>query len=47
MIENKQASEDYINWRNSTSFLYDSLIAHGLVWPSLTVQWVPDEQKYI
>lgn len=28
----------------STPFLYDTVITHALTWPSLTCQWLPDEQ---
>lgn len=28
----------------STPFLYDTVITHALVWPSLTCQWLPDKE---
>jgi hypothetical protein len=30
--------------RSSTPFLYDTVITHALVWPSLTCQWLPDKE---
>lgn len=32
----------YRYWKKNTPFLYDYLVTHPLVWPSLTVQFFPD-----
>lgn len=32
---------EYRAWRLNTPFLYDNIIAHGLRWPSATVEWIP------
>ncbi len=34
--------EEYKVWRKNAPYLYDSLLTHGLDWPSLTTQWMPD-----
>lgn len=31
----------------STPFLYDTVITHALTWPSLTCQWLPDENTWV
>lgn len=34
--------EDFMVWKKNTPFLYDFVISHALVWPSLTVQFLPN-----
>jgi histone-binding protein RBBP4 len=44
-VEDKLISEEYRVWKKNTPFLYDFILTHALDWPSLTVQWLPDEGK--
>ncbi|XP_010266834.1 PREDICTED: WD-40 repeat-containing protein MSI2-like [Nelumbo nucifera] len=37
----EQVAEEFSVWKKNTPFLYDLVISHALVWPSLTVQWLP------
>ena len=39
--EDVAIAEDYRAWKKNSAFLYDFILARGLVWPSLTVQWLP------
>ncbi|KAI9323729.1 WD40-repeat-containing domain protein [Dichotomocladium elegans] len=39
-------SEDYRTWKKNTPFLYDLLVTQGLEWPSLTIQWFPDVERW-
>lgn len=39
-------NEEYKIWKKNTPFLYDMVMTHALEWPSLTVQWLPDVQRY-
>ena len=32
-------------WKKSTPLLYDLVVTHTLVWPGLTVQWLPDVRR--
>ena len=34
--------EEYRAWKKNTPFLYDMIMTHSLVWPSLTVEWTKD-----
>ncbi|CAK8578528.1 unnamed protein product [Lathyrus sativus] len=38
-IENEL--EEFSVWKRNTPILYDLLISHPLLWPSLIVQWIP------
>ncbi|KAI8373008.1 WD40-repeat-containing domain protein [Radiomyces spectabilis] len=40
-----RVNEEYRLWKKNSPFLYDTLISHSLVWPSLTCQWFPDVEK--
>ncbi len=42
----EQANIEYLVWRNNVCFLYDTLIEDTLVWPSLTVAWLPGVESY-
>ena len=44
-LEDKFINEQYKNWRVNSPYLYDVLMSHALEWPSLTVQWLPDEDE--
>lgn len=39
----KEDEEDFMVWKKNTPFLYDFVISHALVWPSLTVQFLPND----
>lgn len=37
-----QTSDDeYRIWKKNAPFFYDTLFTHALVWPTLTVEWLP------
>ena len=36
--------QEFSIWKKNTPFLYDLMMAHGLIWPSLTVEWLPGSQ---
>eukprot|EP00286_Rhodomonas_abbreviata_P007315 CAMPEP_0181341408 /NCGR_PEP_ID=MMETSP1101-20121128/30396_1 /TAXON_ID=46948 /ORGANISM="Rhodomonas abbreviata, Strain Caron Lab Isolate" /LENGTH=422 /DNA_ID=CAMNT_0023452687 /DNA_START=22 /DNA_END=1290 /DNA_ORIENTATION=+ len=42
-LEDKFINEQYKNWKVNSPYLYDVVMSHALEWPSLTVQWLPDE----
>jgi len=42
-LEEKIVNENYKIWKKNVPFLYDMVVTHSLEWPSLTVQWLPDE----
>ncbi|KAJ3693146.1 hypothetical protein LUZ60_012241 [Juncus effusus] len=39
--ETPESGQEYQIWKKNTPFLYDLVISHALLWPSLTVQWAP------
>ncbi len=39
-------AEEYRAWKKNSAFLYDFILVRGLVWPSLTVQWLPLIETY-
>ena len=41
----QQGNEEYKIWKKNTPFLYDLVLTHALEWPSLTLQWLPDNRK--
>uniref|UniRef100_A0AAQ4NTK8 Histone-binding protein RBBP4-like N-terminal domain-containing protein n=1 Tax=Gasterosteus aculeatus aculeatus TaxID=481459 RepID=A0AAQ4NTK8_GASAC len=41
-VEERVINEEYKIWKKNTPFLYDLVMTHALEWPSLTVQWLPD-----
>lgn len=43
----KEINEEYKIWKKNTPFLYDLVVTHALLWPSLTVQWLPYKQEYV
>ena len=43
--EEKIINEEYKIWKKNAPFLYDLVVTHALVWPTLTVQWFPDVEK--
>ncbi|XP_049851795.1 histone-binding protein RBBP4-like [Schistocerca gregaria] len=40
----KLINEEYKIWKKNAPFLYDLVLSHALLWPSLTVQWFPDKR---
>jgi histone-binding protein RBBP4 len=46
-LEEKVINEEYKIWKKHTPFLYDLILTHALVWPSLTVQWFPDRKACV
>jgi histone-binding protein RBBP4 len=42
-LEEKIINENYKIWKKNVPFLYDMVVTHALEWPSLTVQWLPDQ----
>jgi histone-binding protein RBBP4 len=40
-IEDMETNEEYRIWKKNVPYLYDTVIIKALVWPSLTVQWLP------
>ncbi|EGR34820.1 retinoblastoma binding protein 4, putative [Ichthyophthirius multifiliis] len=42
--DNQQINEEYKIWKRNTPFLYDNLLTHELEWPSMSIQWFPDNQ---
>lgn len=36
-------NEEYRVWKKNAPFLYDVMITHALEWPSLTVEWLPND----
>lgn len=45
-MQEKIINEEYKIWKKNTPFLYDLVVTHALEWPSLTVEWLPDVEKY-
>lgn len=45
VIEEKVINEEYKVWKKNSPFLYDLVITHALMWPTLTVQWLPDIER--
>ena len=43
-MEQKRINEEYKIWKKNVPFLYDTLYARALKWPTLTAQWLPDVQ---
>ncbi len=41
--EEPVVSEEYRIWKKNAPFLYDVLMTHSLEWPSLTVEWLPND----
>jgi len=33
---------EYLQWRENACYLYDFISLHALMWPSYTVQWLPN-----
>ena len=44
-LEDKLVNEEYKVWKKNSPFLYDLVMTHSLLWPSLTVQWLPDSSR--
>jgi len=44
IAQEKVVNEEYKVWKKNSPFLYDLVVTHALMWPTLTVQWFPDVQ---
>lgn len=40
-------NEEYKIWKKNTPFLYDLVLTHALVWPSLTVEWLSRKHRCV
>ncbi|KAJ3383512.1 retinoblastoma binding protein [Lobulomyces angularis] len=45
IAQEKNINEEYKIWKKNSPFLYDLVVTHALMWPTLTVQWLPDIEK--
>ena len=43
--DEKIINEEYKIWKKNAPFLYDLVVTHALVWPTLSVQWFPDVES--
>ena len=43
--EEKLINEEYKIWKKNSPFLYDLVLTHALEWPTLTVEWFPDQSE--
>ncbi|KAI9720309.1 MAG: Histone acetyltransferase type B subunit 2 [Chrysothrix sp. TS-e1954] len=41
---NKIINEEYKNWKKHAIYLYDIMLTRALTWPTLTLQWFPDQR---
>lgn len=41
LTEEDVVAEEYRTWKKNSAFFYDFILTRGLVWPSLTIQWLP------
>ncbi|KAL0227925.1 hypothetical protein RCL1_004068 [Eukaryota sp. TZLM3-RCL] len=41
--EDFTVAEEYKLWKKNTPYLYDTVITHALEWPSLTIEWLPEQ----
>ena len=39
--EPSEVADEYKIWKKNLPFLYDTMLSHALLWPSLTIQWLP------
>ena len=46
IVQEKMINEEYKVWKKNAPYLYDLVVTHALEWPSLTVQWLPDIERY-
>jgi len=47
ILEEKIINEEYKIWKKNSPFLYDLVVTHALEWPTLTVQWLPDIDRFV
>lgn len=45
--EMRLINEEYKIWKKNTPFLYDLVLTHALVWPSLTVEWLSRKHRCV
>lgn len=46
IVQEKIINEEYKIWKKNAPHLYDIVVTHPFEWPSLTVQWFPDVERY-
>lgn len=46
VVQEKVINEEYKIWKKNAPHLYDIVVTHAFEWPSLTVQWFPDVERY-
>jgi hypothetical protein len=46
-VDLRAISDEYKIWKKNTPFLYDLVMTHILEWPSLTVQFLPDNETCV
>lgn len=44
-VINEEIEKQYSIWKKNTPFLYDYVFTNSLLWPSITVQFLPDLEK--
>lgn len=47
VVQEKTINEEYKVWKKNAPHLYDIVVTHAFEWPSLTVQWFPDIERYV
>lgn len=45
--EEKKINEEYKIWKKNSPFLYDLVLTHAFEWPTLTMQWFPDVERFL
>jgi histone-binding protein RBBP4 len=46
VYQEKVVNEEYKTWKKNAPHLYDIVVTHAFEWPSLTVQWFPDIERW-
>ncbi|OBS58554.1 hypothetical protein A6R68_10321 [Neotoma lepida] len=46
-VEERVINEEYKIWKKNTPFLYDLVMTRALQWPSLTIQWLPENHLVV
>ena len=44
-IEQQKVMEEYKIWKKNSPYFYDTLYSHALTWPTLTCEWMPNNDK--
>jgi histone-binding protein RBBP4 len=40
-------TQEYKIWKKNTPYLYDTVLTHALLWPTLTCQFLPDMESWV